>query len=121
SFAPIDCWALRRGRPFVSGPIGPRCGHLTGSPASWCLCAPMVGQSEMMGVLHLTSAASGDDLTVSADFEDGPARRLAITVAGQMSMAFANLRLRDSLREMSIRDPLTGLFNRRFMEETLDR
>jgi diguanylate cyclase (GGDEF)-like protein len=36
-------------------------------------------------------------------------------------MAFANLRLRDSLREMSIRDSLTGLFNRRYMEETLTR
>ena len=79
----------------------------------------MLGQSEMMGVVHLTSpmnnATAGDDL------DDGPTRQLAITVAGQMSMAFANLRLRDSLREMSIRDPLTGLFNRRYMEESLSR
>jgi diguanylate cyclase (GGDEF)-like protein len=55
------------------------------------------------------------------DLENGPTRRLAIILAGQLSMAFANLHLRDSLREMSIRDPLTGLFNRRYMEETLKR
>ena len=119
SFAPIDCWALRRGRPYVSGAIGPRCGHLDGSTAMRCLCAPMLGQSEMIGVVHLTSPI--DDPATGDDLDDGPTRQLAITVAGQMSMAFANLRLRDSLREMSIRDPLTGLFNRRYMEESLSR
>jgi len=31
------------------------------------------------------------------------------------------VRLREILRNQSIRDPLTGLFNRRYMEETLER
>ena len=118
-FAPSDCWALRRERPYVSGADGPRCGHLTGSTAQHCLCVPMIGQSDAIGALHVMSSATDGDETV--DFDDSPIRHLAVTVAGQLSMAFANLRLRDSLREMSIRDPLTGLFNRRFMEETLDR
>jgi diguanylate cyclase (GGDEF)-like protein len=47
--------------------------------------------------------------------------RLAVTVAEQFALALANLRLRETLRGQSIRDPLTGLFNRRYMEETLDR
>jgi diguanylate cyclase (GGDEF)-like protein len=119
SFGPTDCWALRRGSPYVSGAAGPRCGHLTGSTVRQCLCVPMIGPSESMGVVHVMGPASDDDDHV--DFDDSPTRHLAVTVAGQLSMAFANLRLRDSLREMSIRDPLTGLFNRRFMEETLDR
>ena len=72
-----------------------------------------------MGVVHVMPSAT--DGAEYIDFDDSPIRHLAVTVAGQLSMAFANLRLRDSLREMSIRDPLTGLFNRRFMEETLDR
>jgi diguanylate cyclase (GGDEF)-like protein len=42
-------------------------------------------------------------------------------VARQSALAFANIRLRDSLRQQSIRDPLTGLFNRRYMTETLER
>jgi diguanylate cyclase (GGDEF)-like protein len=33
----------------------------------------------------------------------------------------ANLQLRERLRSQSIRDPLTGLFNRRYLEETLAR
>ena len=39
----------------------------------------------------------------------------------RVALAFANLRLRETLRSQSIRDPLTGLFNRRYMEETLER
>jgi diguanylate cyclase (GGDEF)-like protein len=39
----------------------------------------------------------------------------------QVGLSVANLRLREALREQSIRDPLTGLFNRRYLEETLER
>jgi diguanylate cyclase (GGDEF)-like protein len=42
-------------------------------------------------------------------------------IAGEVGLALANLRLRDSLRQQSIRDPLTNLFNRRYMEESFDR
>jgi diguanylate cyclase (GGDEF)-like protein len=116
SFAPADCWALRRGRPHVSGATSARCAHLSGSPGERFLCVPMMGSSGPIGAVHVVSTAGDCD-----NLEDGPASRLTIVVAGQLSMAFANLRLRDSLREMSIRDPLTGLFNRRYMEETLNR
>jgi diguanylate cyclase (GGDEF)-like protein len=48
-------------------------------------------------------------------------RRLAEAVAAQLALGVANVKLRDVLRSQSIRDPLTGLFNRRYMEETLER
>ena len=47
--------------------------------------------------------------------------RQATAVGERISLALANLRLRDVLRSQSIRDPLTGLFNRRYMEESLER
>ena len=43
------------------------------------------------------------------------------TVAEHIALAIANLKLRETLRSQSIRDPLTGLFNRRYMEESLER
>jgi diguanylate cyclase (GGDEF)-like protein len=48
-------------------------------------------------------------------------QRLAVTLAEHIALALANLNLRETLRDQSIRDPLTGLFNRRFMEESLER
>jgi diguanylate cyclase (GGDEF)-like protein len=46
---------------------------------------------------------------------------MANMFAEQLGLSVANLRLREALRNQSIRDPLTGLFNRRFLEETLER
>ena len=71
----------------------------------------MVAQNEILGVLHLQSP-SKDNLTE-------PKRQLAYTVVEQAGMALSNLKLREALREQSIRDPLTGLYNRRYMEEVL--
>jgi diguanylate cyclase (GGDEF)-like protein/PAS domain S-box-containing protein len=119
-FAPGDCWALRRGRPHLSGGAEPRCPHFRDSAAAWCLCVPMIGQSEPIGVFHVLSAARAEPGSGSAAVPDW-IQPLASTVSGQVSMAAANLKLRDTLRNLSIRDPLTGLFNRRYMEETLAR
>jgi len=46
---------------------------------------------------------------------------LVQTLGEQLALALANIRLRAMLRDQSSRDPLTGLFNRRYMEESLDR
>ena len=46
--------------------------------------------------------------------------RIASSAAGQIAMSIASLKLRDVLKDQSIRDPLTGLYNRRFVQEYLD-
>ncbi len=121
TFGPAACLALRSVRPSVSRQTGPRCAHLAGSDAWGCLCVPMASDGQTAGVIHLSSSDAGIGRSGDDELEDGPLRHLATIVAAQLSMALANLGLRDSLRQMAIRDPLTGLFNRRYMEETLDR
>jgi len=46
---------------------------------------------------------------------------MANMFAEQLGLSVANLRLREALRDQSVRDALTGLFNRRYLEETLER
>jgi diguanylate cyclase (GGDEF)-like protein len=48
-------------------------------------------------------------------------RRLAVTAAGQTALAMVSLRLREELESQSVRDPLTGLYNRRVLEASLHR
>jgi diguanylate cyclase (GGDEF)-like protein len=88
----------------------------------------MVGQGDTLGVLHLEFAADAEtEIKTGIKTDPGSGslqdsqQRLASTMSGQIALSLASLRLRETLRDQSIRDPLTGLFNRRFMEESLER
>jgi diguanylate cyclase (GGDEF)-like protein len=111
TFAPTECWALRRSALHHPRGEGLRCVHLRGR-ATPHVCLPMMAQGEMVGVIVLCQ-------NERADLQ----RSLVLAKAGadQVALAMANVRLRDTLRSQSIRDSLTGLFNRRYMEETFDR
>ena len=116
-FAPDDCWALRRGQAYPPAGSTPafRCKHLPGDAGSSAcdahICLPLIAQGEMLGIMTLSSAARIDD----------DARAVATAAAEQVSMALANLKLQETLRTQSLRDPLTGLFNRRYLEASLER
>jgi diguanylate cyclase (GGDEF)-like protein len=114
-FAPDDCWALRRSQahPGFGEIAAPSCAHLVhaGVTAGHTLCLPLSAQGQILGVLSLVAEHA---------FDPG-SRELMLTVGDQLALAIANLRLQQSLREQSIRDPLTGLFNRRYLEASLPR
>jgi diguanylate cyclase (GGDEF)-like protein/PAS domain S-box-containing protein len=124
TFAPDACWSLRRGQPHWSEHpgTGVSCRHLTESSTTECLCVPMVAQGNTIGILHLEleSAAELRHDSGMEGFRESH-QRLAISVASQIALSLASLQLRETLREQSIRDPLTRLFNRRFLEESLER
>lgn len=115
-----ECWALRRARAYVveGADEGPVCPHLGFPPVAGSICVPMMAQGEAFGLFHVLAGPGANHSGPSA-FE--AKRRLALTVAEQLSLALANLGLRESLRRQSVSDPLTGLYNRRFMEEQLGR
>ena len=98
------------------------CAHFASPDAVAVLCVPMMAQSEVVRVLHLqyepggATGKGGDQESFYKSQET-----LARAVAGQIALALASLRLRETLREQSIRDPLTGLFNRRMIQERLNR
>jgi diguanylate cyclase (GGDEF)-like protein len=114
-FSTDDCWALRRGRPHLveQGRQGLVCKHVGTIADTASVCVPMLAQGELLGLLHMTIGEQGRSLEAR--------HRFVTTVAEHIALAIANLKLRETLRSQSIRDPLTGLFNRRYMEESLER
>ena len=117
-FAPEDCWALRRGQEHIAGPgmLTPRCNHITENGGRGYVCMPLAAQGETLGILHLCEPNAADKpewLTERQQILRG--------VVDTLALALANLRLRETLRQQSIRDPNTGLYNRRYLEETSSR
>jgi diguanylate cyclase (GGDEF)-like protein/PAS domain S-box-containing protein len=120
AFAPEDCWSVRRGRLHkVDDPKEALlCHHVSQLSCGGYLCVPLIAQGETLGVLFLQWACDLEGQKISLAMSK---EQLALVVAEDLALALANLRLRETLRSQAIRDPLTGLFNRRYMEETLER
>lgn len=111
-----ECWALRLGRIHAVKQTTPGlfCQHIHSNPSpNESLCVPMIAQGETLGLLYL-SASESEPLTDAK-------QQLARSVAEQIALALANLKLRETLQNQSIRDALTGLFNRRYLDEFLKR
>ena len=115
TFTPRDCWALRQGKPHIVDDTdnGLLCKHLHHTMPAQSLCVPIIAQSTSAGVLYLFSLEKGSITPAK--------QQLAYTVAEHIGLALANLKRRETLEHKSVRDPLTELFNRRYMEESLLR
>ena len=117
-FSPLSCWALRRGLPHrpAGNAIDIPCEHLGGAHdhALDTICLPLTAQRETLGLLYLEPLAGAEHI-------DGASEVYLAMLAENISLAIANLRLREALREMALADPLTGLANRRHLETTLRR
>ncbi|MET0507526.1 MAG: diguanylate cyclase [Burkholderiaceae bacterium] len=112
SFETGPCSALRHGLPDlpaaeglgpVCTPVGEPCGRAT-------LCVPLQAHGETIGMMTVTAPAATP-----------PEQRLVRRVAEQVSLAVSSLRLHDHLWQQAVRDPLTELFNRRYLGPMLDR
>jgi diguanylate cyclase (GGDEF)-like protein/PAS domain S-box-containing protein len=90
-----------------------RCLHLDN--AKNALCVPLLVQDDVSGILHLRTDAPMKEDNLQHW------QQLAETVARQGALALSNLTLRERLQQQAIRDGLTGLFNRRYLDETLPR
>ena len=121
--APDACWAVRLGRPHEAhvGLGDLACDHLRAAAAPWQACLPLTAQGETLGALTLLDRRAAGDGRCHGG---GPAPEwmdFAVAVTEALGLAFANLRLRETLQHQALRDPLTGLFNRRYLIDTLDR
>ena len=112
-----DCWALRRGRAYSYGTraIEFPCSHVEGEDTPY-FCLPIIAHGETIGLLHVAFSAFDRSLMSREMIETFLRQRwdLGLLCAEQISLAVANVQLRQELMDQSVRDPLTSLWNRRW-------
>ncbi|MBT4520811.1 MAG: diguanylate cyclase [Halieaceae bacterium] len=107
-----DCWALRKGKHHlaIDDYVNLQCDHMAGMCTDQTLCIPLIAHGSTIGMMHLT------------EIEQNPTdqwMRLTFAVAEILGLALANLDMQEKLREQAVRDPLSGLHNRRYLDEVL--
>ncbi|CAG0968691.1 Response regulator PleD [Burkholderiales bacterium] len=117
ALAASDCVAIRRGHPRCVADSAKQlnCRHFAETPPSYA-CLPLSSQGELLGLLHVQYPhpdEAGCDAASS-----WPALK---SVAEHVSLAFANLTVREVLRERATHDKLTGLYNRHYLNARLEQ
>jgi diguanylate cyclase (GGDEF)-like protein len=115
-FSTGSCLALQNKQPYESNSDIPSCPHLLTTGFTHALCQPLLIRGEIVGILTISLHIDGELLQFTA-----LAHRYARLLGDEISNWLVNFKLRENLENLSIRDPLTNLFNRRFMLETLHR
>lgn len=116
-YAPSDCWALRKGKYHLSQEKHHNlsCSHMGADHDDGVtMCIPLTAHGNTVGMFHLYFGHQQDPISEEQ-------KQLAFTIAEHLGLALANLSLQEKLRSQAMRDPLTGLYNRRFFEEVFDR
>ncbi len=113
SFAPDECWALKSGsRHVMRSPDDVACPHVDCHVTEAALCIPMNTHGQLIGVISVEGTQGQFD-AARIDF--------IARLADQIGMSLATLQLQQQLRDQSLRDPLTGLFNRRYFEAMIEK
>jgi diguanylate cyclase (GGDEF)-like protein len=119
---PADCWGLRQGGRHTgctdivtepgsnASPV--HCRHV-GDETGAYTCIPIIGRGQILGMLHLRGAMFRTEQG-AAGFNS-----LIERLTDQLSLSLTNIELREKLENMALRDGLTGLYNRRFLDEML--
>lgn len=83
--------------------------------------APLMANGLAIGVISVQHCNPEGEKDLNLENAFNRRSQIAHSVAEHVSSTIAQIDLRDALRTQAIRDPLTGLFNRRHMEEALQR
>jgi diguanylate cyclase (GGDEF)-like protein len=111
---PMKCRAVRTLKPVAAdagSPTACRCDLVPASGSA--LCSPMLAAGELVGVVNLQAPEAGA-------FDDETRQRVQ-GFLGFASTALASIRLLAATRDRALRDPLTGAYNRAFLDEFLGK
>ncbi len=124
TFGLDECWSFLHGKVYAVEDLNtePLCVHLHSFLENGYLCVPIRTSDQILGILHVCFDQNESDYSNEEYKHKIESKQMVITrVMENYAISLVNLRLREALRMEAIRDPLTDLYNRRYMEESLKR
>ena len=98
------------------------CPHHVYNSYQECLSIPIVASDEILGLLSLCFPKCWPGQPENDYPQETRSKQMLLTrIARHYALALVNLRLREQLKIEAMHDPLTGLYNRRYMEDSLKR
>ncbi len=120
-----ECSALKCGKMLAcdSRYAGSMCKKMRRQPDQGSVCNPLIVKEKMVGLIHLQYTLDQFESDIAEKIDDQSLMQLKLIQAAsdQISLAVTNLHLQEELRDQALIDPLTGLFNRRQIDYSLDR
>lgn len=120
-----DCWGYRQSAPYVVHDPASEvlCAHVTPLAEGAYACAPISGHGRTWGVLHVRFPPPQGDGPTATAYRDLIAHGTNIVevLARSIEITISRLYTRESLHMQAVHDSLTGLYNRRYMEDALER
>ena len=112
-----SCCALRSGQPRWRQPESSEihCKHFATTPPDRYMCRPIVAHGNAIGFLYIQCTADEEIERVNRLMDS---IRQLVQIA---ALAIATINLQAKLENQSIRDALTGLYNRHFMQMSMER
>jgi diguanylate cyclase (GGDEF)-like protein/PAS domain S-box-containing protein len=119
-----ECWALRLGKSYAGENLASdlSCSHPIGENTKSYLCLPITSPEGVIGVLHVLFKVPPGGMSMEEARQHQASKMIVLsTMLEHYALSLLNLKLHNTLKNQSIRDPLTGLFNRRYLDESLRR
>jgi diguanylate cyclase (GGDEF)-like protein/PAS domain S-box-containing protein len=112
-FSPSDCWAFRSGSIYLvkDETTDSTCPHFESSPQGGYICFPLIVQGQIIGLLNFNATAKQSITSYQ--------KQIINNFSEVIKISLSNIHLNEVLRDQAIRDPLTGLYNRRYLYEWL--
>ncbi len=112
-----DCLALRQGKPFSTNNDNIECKHCCKKLTGSTLCMPMAIQGETAGLI--VQHYHENNYPLYNESIDQQINHIMLIIVEHLSLALTNIKLRETLHMQSIVDPLTGLYNRRYLDDRI--
>lgn len=117
SFQPSECHALKNGKAHVviNKNLDLQCNHVKklNDQHPPLICMPLTAQGKMIGVIYISNKLPKQKKLLNEIL------LLTGSLCEQIAIGISNILLREKFRDQSLHDALTGLYNRRYLDQTL--